>query len=304
MPLLNTKGRGNQNYACPGRIFMKILVLGGNGMAGHVIKEYLGKSHDVYCTLRKYIPDQRAVYLDLSDEIVTYSTLQIIKPDIVINAAGILNQDAAERIEDAIAINSLLPHKLDSWGNRFGFRLIHMSTNCVFSGLKGNYVEDDVKDGDTVYGITKNLGEVLSDKHVTIRISIIGPEIRNNGIGLFHWFMNQSGSIQGNQQTLWNGVTTLELAKAIEWVIQHDISGLVHLAGTKTISNYYLLLLLKKVFNKDIDIIPSSNERVDKTLVNTREDFVYQTQDYESMIKEMKEWMEKHRKLYAHYTFK
>lgn len=284
---------------------MRILVLGGNGMAGHLIKIYFQQlSYEVYYSIREQCNDPAAIQLDLTVEKSTYTCLQNIKPDIVINAAGVLNQDAANRIKEAIYINSLLPHKLADYGNELGFKLFHISTDCVFSGLKGNYTEEDLKDGNTIYAITKNLGEVISDKHVTIRTSIIGPEIRKNGIGLFHWFMNQLGTIQGYQQAFWNGVTTLELVKTIDWVIQNKTSGLVHLTGTKSISKYDLLLLLQKVFNRDIEIIPFNNECSDKTLVNTRQDFTYPVQEYESMIQEMKKWMENNAELYNGYIFK
>ncbi|MBP0724451.1 SDR family oxidoreductase [Bacillus sp. RG28] len=286
---------------------MRILVLGGNGMAGHIISNYLHSNltNDLYYSLRSSSKDVRAVTLDLTDDKSTYNCLKTIKPDIVINAAGILNNDAAERLKESIYINSLLPHKLANYGDELGFQLIHISTDCVFSGLKGSYVEADRKDGTSIYAITKNLGEVNDPKHVTIRTSIIGPELRKQGIGLFHWFMKQSGTIQGYQGVLWNGVTTIELAKAIIWVIQNKLSGLVHLTGRNRISKYDLLLLFKEVFKMDdIEISPTRTEKSDKTLVNTRNDFSYIAQDYKSMIIELKEWIESNHHQYSNYTLK
>jgi len=286
---------------------LKILVLGGNGMAGHIISNYLQSNltNNVYYTLRIPSKDTRVVTLDLTDDKSTYNCLKTIKPDIVINTAGILNNDASERLKESIYINSLLPHKLANYGEQLGFKLIHISTDCVFSGLKGNYVECDIKDGTSVYAITKNLGEVIDQKHLTIRTSIIGPELRKQGIGLFHWFMKQSGTIQGYQEVFWNGVTTIELAKAILWIIQNNISGLVHLTGKNRISKYDLLLLFKEVFNREnIEISPNCNEKSDKTLVNTRSDFSYDVRDYKSMMIELKQWIERNHHLYSIYTIK
>jgi dTDP-4-dehydrorhamnose reductase len=285
---------------------LRILVLGGNGMAGHIILNYLhgNLTNDLYYTLRSPSKDARAVTLDLTDDKSTYNCLSTIKPDIVINAAGILNNDAAERLKESIYINSLLPHKLANYGDQLGFKLIHISTDCVFSGLKGSYVEEDFKDGTSIYAITKNLGEIIDPKHVTIRTSIIGPELRKQGIGLFHWFMKQSGTIQGYQEVFWNGVTTIELTKAIIWIIQNQLSGLVHLTGKNRISKYDLLLLFKEVFKKEnIEITPNCIEKSDKTLVNTRNDFSFVVQDYQSMMIELKQWIEKNPHMYSTYTF-
>jgi dTDP-4-dehydrorhamnose reductase len=174
----------------------------------------------------------------------------------------------------------------------------------VFSGLKGNYSEDHPTDGTTVYAKTKSLGEITVEPHVTIRTSIIGPEIRKHGIGLFQWFMKQTGSIQGYQQVFWNGVTTLELAKAIVWTIHNDISGLVHLSQKEKISKYDLLLLLNNEFDKkDIQILPNCIEKSDKTLANTRKDFTYSVPKYIPMIRELRQWMIENNQIYAHYLY-
>ncbi|MDP4084389.1 MAG: SDR family oxidoreductase [Bacillota bacterium] len=284
---------------------MKILVLGGNGMAGHVIRYYLQSlSYDVYYSIREQKNDKKAVTLELTDQTFTYDCLQKLKPDIVINAAAILNDFATKNIKEAIYVNSFLPHLLASYGDEIGFKLIHISSDGVFSGKKGNYLEKDEKDATSVYAMTKNLGEVVDKKHVTIRTSIIGPDIRKEGIGLFHWFMNQSGDIQGFNEVYWNGVTSLELAKAIDWIIQKNTEGLVQLTARNRISKHDLLLLFKEVFNrKDIKIIPNFIYKKDNTLVNTRKDFSYQAPEYKFMIRNMREWMEAHSDLYFHYQY-
>lgn len=286
---------------------MKIFVAGGRGMAGHMIANYFKRipNSEVYYSIREQSDSPKIIQLDLTDEKSTYEVLSQIRPDVVINAAGILNEDTVKRLKEAIYINSLLPHLLADYGEKLGFRLIHISTDCVFSGLKGKYVEDSLADGTSIYAKTKSLGEVKAQRHSTIRTSIIGPELREHGIGLFHWFMKQTGNIEGYQHVYWNGVTTLELSKAIDWVLQNNIGGLVHLGADPEISKYDLLHVIKNEFNKeDVQIIPNSIIKSDKTLVNTRRDFSYVVPSYQSMIRELKQWMEEHQHLYSHYHIK
>lgn len=275
---------------------MRILVFGGNGMAGHVIWRYLAEisNHEVWYTMRDKAVGPRALVLDVTDWTAVANTLTDIRPDVVINATGLLNEDASRRLLDAICVNSVFPHQLARLGERMGFRLIHISTDCVFSGSRGNYTEQDVADGTTVYAKTKSLGEVTYGGHLTIRTSIIGPELKD-GIGLFHWFMKQKGEVRGYRMVFWNGVTTLELAKAIEWVLQRPIAGLVHLAAPEKISKYQLLLWLKEAFSRDeVTIRPFDGITSDKSLVNTRSDFTYAVPPYREALAELREWIRTH----------
>ncbi|MCA1055430.1 SDR family oxidoreductase [Rossellomorea aquimaris] len=284
---------------------MKILVLGGRGMAGHLILHYLKGNplYELFFTTRQQSDEKNAFALDVTEDDETYQLLNEIRPDIVINAVGILNEDASIRLEESIYINGLLPHKLANYGNELGYKLLHISTDCVFSGQAGNYTEDDLKDGLSIYAMTKNLGEVTGDQHVTIRTSIIGPELKEDGIGLFNWFMTQTGTVQGFDNAFWNGVTTLELAKAIDWIIQRDMSGLLHLASERKVSKYDLLMMVKDVFDKkDVKIVRRSVQRVDKSLVNTRSDFKYMVPDYHDMLMELNQWMKEHKRLYTAYS--
>lgn len=285
----------------------KIFVTGGNGMAGHMIVQYLKGLPDtkVYSSIRGKSDNPSIVQLDLMDEQSIREVLHQIRPDIVIHAAGILNDETTKRLRESIFINSLLPHLLATYGEELGFRLVHISTDCVFSGAKGKYTESHPTDGLTVYAKTKSLGEVFDQRHVTIRTSIIGPEIREHGIGLFHWFMKQTGKIQGYQQVFWNGVTTLELAKAIAWILDQNLGGLVHLAANSEISKYHLLHLIKDVFHKDdVQILPNTTEKSDKTLLNTRQDFTYRVPSYRDMVQELKHWMIQNQQMYPQYVGK
>ncbi|SEN11941.1 dTDP-4-dehydrorhamnose reductase family protein [Lihuaxuella thermophila] len=278
---------------------MKVLIFGGHGMAGHMIKDYLqyATDHELWYTVRQKVDESNGISLNVKNESEVKDVLARVKPDVVVNAVGILNNDAAQRPFEAIYVNSLFPHQLARLGHQLGFRLVHISTDCVFSGKRGNYTEYDLTDGETVYAKTKSLGEVVDDVNITIRTSIIGPELKQDGIGLFHWLMNQTGEILGYRQVFWNGVTTLELAKAIAWLMPRSISGLVHLAAPEKISKYVLLKMLQEVFGRDDLIIKPSDHLVsDKSLIQTRSDFSYQVSSYSRMLVELKQWMETQRK--------
>ncbi|MGX6442328.1 dTDP-4-dehydrorhamnose reductase family protein [Neobacillus sp. K501] len=273
---------------------MKILVLGGNGMAGHIIAQYFKNcsTYTVFSTSRdSSIPD--TFLLDVRDQRMLEEIIDSIKPDVVINCVGILNEQASQNPLSALLVNSLLPHTLAKLMDRYGGRLIHISTDCVFSGIKGDYAENDPLDGQTVYAKTKSLGEVIGSNHLTIRTSIVGPEIRGNGIGLMNWFMQQNGEIKGYVNVFWNGVTTLELAKAIHKMIEQNITGLYHLTAPQKISKYELLELFKIVFKKeDVVITPDETIKSDKTLKNTRKDFIYHVPVYKQMLVELRDWLD------------
>ncbi|WP_088103467.1 SDR family oxidoreductase [Halalkalibacter urbisdiaboli] len=272
---------------------MDILILGGKGMAGHMLKQYLEKKtkYNVYYTSRDR-NDVDAIFLDVRNQENVRNVIEELKPDIVINAIGILNKAANENSEQSILVNGVLPHQTANLLEHYGGKLIQISTDCVFSGKEGNYKENDLPDGTTMYAKTKELGEVKSDRHLTIRTSIIGPELKDDGIGLFLWFMKQSGKIKGYRNVLWNGVTTLELAKAIEQFIEQNITGLYHLCTHDKISKYELLKQIQSVFHKtDVVIEPDDEIKLDRTLKNTRTDFDYSTPSYQEQLVEMKEWV-------------
>ena len=267
----------------------KILVLGAAGMAGHVIVEKL-KNHKIDTIARNSNSVEPTFSLDLHDTEKLDHILQN-NYDYVINAVGILNQYAEENPDEAVFINSYLPHFLAKKGDKYGYKLIHISTDCVFSGNKGNYTETDVKDGLGFYAETKALGEVNYGKHLTIRTSIIGPELKSNGIGLFDWFMKQEGSVNGFTKAIWSGVTTMTLADAIKDIVEgNDISGLVHLTNNVAINKFDLLNIFKEVFEKDIIINKVDGKSIDKSFINTNEKYKFVVQSYKKMIVDMKGW--------------
>ncbi|MFD6209664.1 dTDP-4-dehydrorhamnose reductase family protein [Peribacillus sp. NPDC060253] len=274
---------------------MKVLVLGGQGMAGHVIKDYFtgDPKYQVSYTSRDR-NDKKGLYLDVTDLTGLEEIMDKVKPDITINCIGILNNHANDNTKLAFQVNSVFPHQLVKLTERNNGKLIHISTDCVFSGNKGDYTEDDIPDSSTIYGQSKHLGEIISEKHLTIRTSIIGPELKEDGIGLFLWFMKQKGKIKGYEKVLWNGVTTLELARALDTMIQMNITGLYHLGSDEKISKAALLKLIQQTFKKtDVEIIPDSNIVLDRSIKNTRNDFEYKMPTYEKMLVELRDWMKK-----------
>jgi len=276
---------------------LRILIIGGQGMAGHMIKSYFTHQQrfDVLDTVRSLSPsDSRSITLDVLDDARLQALLNQIRPDVVINAVGLLNDEARTRQAEAIYVNRLLPHQLAAYAESYNFRLFLISTDCVFSGSRGDYLESDPADAHSVYGKSKSLGEVSGPCTLTIRTSIIGPELKPDGIGLFHWFMRQKGDIQGYRQVFWNGVTTLELAKAIEWCLHHPLNGIIHLAGQPKVSKYELLRLLQQQFDHHaVTIHENDTVMSDKSLLSTRSDFTYPVPSYKQMIFDLHAWMTK-----------
>lgn len=280
----------------------KAVVLGCVGMAGHIMAEYLEntKEYQISGIARepgRYVTAQ----LDVNDYSRLQRVLSEIKPDYVINCIGVLVNKSNNDIGTAIQVNSFLPHYLSRLGDTAGFKLIHISTDCVFSGKDGCYIESSVRDGDDNYARTKALGEVMNEKDLTIRTSIIGPELKINGTGLLDWFFKQDGAISGYSKAFWSGVTTLELAKATHELIKQKITGLYQLCPETKISKYDLLMLAAKVWDKKIIIVPSDKYELDKSLVCTRKDFKYVLPDYEHMLVELRAWMDTHSDYYLHY---
>ena len=224
------------------------------------------------------------------------------KYDTVINCIGILNQFAEQNKALATFLNSYFPHFLAEATSGTDTQVIHMSTDCVFSGKKGAYTEDDFRDGETFYDRSKALGELEDNKNITLRNSIVGPDINPNGIGLMNWFMKQNASVCGYTKAMWTGQTTLQLAKTMEAAAKERASGLYNIVPDHSISKYDLLRLINKYLRNDtIQIIPVDGEKADKSLKRTRFDFDCIVPDYEVMVMELADWVFKHKDIYPHY---
>jgi len=282
---------------------MRFLILGCNGMAGHTISRYMQhQGHDVLGFDRTLSPFVRSVVGDATDTDALKALIESDQFDAVINCIGILNQFAEERKALAVFLNSYLPHFLAEATAKMGTQVIHMSTDCVFSGKRGAYTEQDLRDGTTFYDRSKALGELEDCKNLTLRNSIVGPDTNPKGIGLFNWFMQQQGPISGYTKAMWTGQTTLQLAKTMEQAAKERVGGLINAVPDEPISKYDLLMLFNKYFRGgSVQINPNADFAADKSLKRTRFEFSYRIPDYEKMVYELHEWVMAHRESYPHY---
>ncbi|HYW45060.1 MAG TPA: SDR family oxidoreductase [Bryobacteraceae bacterium] len=258
-----------------------ILVLGGDGMLGHKIFQRLRASAVTVCTVRSDPPPRVDLLagvdvihgVDLMHLDRTAEWLAGLRPKFVINCAGIIKQRAQSG--DAIpsfTINSLLPHCLAQWCARWNGRLIHFSTDCVFSGSRGGYREDDPSDAADLYGRSKFLGEVDALNALTLRTSIIGRELARHR-SLLDWFLAQGfprqnhGLVRGFRRVIYSGVTTNHLAELVERIVlRHpDLSGLYQVVSAP-ISKYDLLLAIRDAYRMDIEIAPDESEISDRSM--------------------------------------
>ena len=282
----------------------KVLIIGSTGLIGHQVYNYLKDNSDYNLyniAYRKKIQED-TILLDARDEHNLTKQITSIRPQYIVNCIGVLVNGSDRDPENAIFLNSYIPHRLAKLANKIKAKLIQISTDCVFSGYKQEpYVETDEKDGRGIYAITKGLGEVINNQHLTLRTSVVGPELKSDGEELFHWFMSQSGSISGFTKAIWSGVTTIELAKAVKWSIDNNIFGLYHVTNNSSISKYELLKLFQKHTRKKIDIIPVDGKNVDKSFIDTRHLINYEIPSYDQMILDMVDLILNNRALYSQY---
>jgi dTDP-4-dehydrorhamnose reductase len=257
---------------------MKVLILGGSGMLGHKLWQIFDGRFDTYVTLRRDFDSYNHFKLFNRTRSLCHVSAEnfdsvsratdAVRPAVVINCIGIVKQ--AEAARDPVAsteINSLFPHRLARLCQSKGIRLIHMSTDCVFSGRKGNYSENDLSDAEDLYGRTKFLGEVSGEGCLTIRTSMIGRELETS-YGLIEWFLSQEGkTVSGYKRAVFGGLTTNALAEIVVKIIaEHtDLQGIWHVAS-EPISKFELLTLVKQVYGLNIEIKPDKTVIIDRSL--------------------------------------
>jgi dTDP-4-dehydrorhamnose reductase len=241
------------------------------------------------------------IQLNMRDEKKLDELILQIQPDYMINCAGILIEGSKKDPANAIFLNAYMPHHLMQIADEIGAKLIHISTDCVFSGKKGQYSEEDEKDGTDVYARTKAMGEIINEKHLTLRTSVVGPELKHDGEELFHWFMQQEGTVNGYTKSIWSGVTTIELAKAVKRAIDQGTTGLYHITNGSSINKYELLNLFKKYSGHTVQVNPVDGVVSDKSFVDHRKEFDYQIPSYEEMIRNMFAFMHLHKQMYSQY---
>ncbi len=281
---------------------MKILILGGSGMLGHRLWMDLSKQHETWVTVRgngsefPNLPEFPHRFIRTSVDALYFDqvtrAMASIQPDLVINCVGLIKQmgHLARDPLFSITLNAMLPHRISMLCRVAKIRMIHISTDCVFSGKKGNYLESDNSDAEDLYGRTKFLGEVAYPHCVTLRTSIIGRELKNK-LGLIEWFLAQTGTIKGYKRAIYTGFTTDEIARIIStYVIPNpNLSGIYHVSS-EPISKYDLLNLAKTAYGRDdINIQPDEDFFCDRSLNSQRfRDMTgYNPPSWLSMIEEM-----------------
>lgn len=284
---------------------MRFMVLGATGMAGHVVSIYLQeRGHEVAGWSRK--PASFLAHhvegdaYDLED---LHSAIRSLRPEVVVNCVGLLRADCDAHHDRAVYLDAYFPHALAAIAGEEGARVFHLSTDCVFEGNGGPYREDSVQDTREFYGRAKALGELRDGRNLTLRQSIVGPDIDPAGIGLLNWFMAQNGTVKGWTDAIWTGLTTLELAKAVEACALDGSTGLVNMVPNGSgISKFELLGMFDRgLRGGTVEIVPDGAFSCDKTLVRTALPDGYRPVPYEEQVSELAMWMRAHRALYPHY---
>ncbi len=259
----------------------RILVLGGTGMLGHKVVQTLAPSFETSAAVRRgralsRLPGIDRVKIlegvDVTQQDAVAAMLAAVKPAVIVNCIGVVKQLAAAKDPvPSLTINSLLPHRLAALARLGGARLIHISTDCVFSGRKGMYQETDVADAEDLYGRSKLLGEVGGEQCLTLRTSIIGRELESAN-GLVEWFLSQRGGrVKGYSTAIFSGLTTIALAQEIHRVIAEfpGLNGLYQVS-VDAIDKATLLGLLRSAFHAAVEVIPDGSLKIDRSLVSTR----------------------------------
>jgi dTDP-4-dehydrorhamnose reductase len=280
---------------------MRILILGGDGMLGHQLARSW-TAHSIFGTFRsgaEHYPRElrdrfssAAFGIEATDTAALTRVMGNWRPDVVVNAIGVVKQRAEAK--DAIAsieVNALFPHRLAGVCAELKARLIQISTDCVFSGEKGMYGEDDIADARDLYGLSKFLGEVVAPGAITLRTSIIGLELSRKK-SLVEWFLAQTGTIKGYTGAIYTGFTTMEMARIIEHVIvNHPGKSGVYNVSSDPIDKYTLLMKLRDRLGRDIRIERDEDFRCDRSLDSTRfrAEFGYQPPSWDEMLDELAE---------------
>jgi dTDP-4-dehydrorhamnose reductase len=280
---------------------MRVLILGGDGMLGHELFTSLQARHEVRCTLRQDLAAYEQFELFPAEKVYTgidvrsserlMEVLADFRPESVINCVGIVKQrPTAKEIIPSLELNALFPHRLTVLCKLIGAKLVHISTDCVFNGQKGNYKESDPADADDLYGKTKFLGEVHGPNCLTLRTSIIGRELSRH-TGLLDWFINQTGRIKGFTRAIYTGFTTHEMSRIIEhMLIGYPKASGVYQVSSDPINKYELLLLFRDKFGHGIEIVPDDVFFCDRSLDSSRfrAEFSYTPPTWFEMIDELR----------------
>ncbi len=257
-----------------------LLVLGGNGMLGHKVAQVAAPHLEVYATVRHQQPGLPAVLGLEADHVLLHADviagldtlLDQVRPGVIVNCTGVLpSAGGTLDPQGAIGVNALAPHRIAAAARARGMRLIHVSTDAVFDGKRGDYTEDDVPDATDLYGRSKALGEVDDESSLTIRTSLVGRQLRGSR-GLLEWFLShRRQTVQGYRAMRFSGLSTLALGRTIVNLITHHpaLAGRFHVGGD-AISKYDLLQLMNETFNAGVTIVPTDGPGIDRSLDSRR----------------------------------
>ncbi len=282
---------------------MKVLIIGGGGMLGHKLVQIFDKKVDVWATIRNGFEDYKAYKIFNQEKIIENVNVEQIKsiekviekirPEVVINAVGVIKQiPTAKDVIGTLSINSIFPHQLLELSRKFDFRLICISTDCVFSGKTGNYTETDLPDAHDLYGRSKQLGEIIAENCLTLRTSIVGRELKT-AHSLVEWFFTQQGkSVRGFKNAVFSGFPTIILAEILLDIIENypKLKGLYHVSS-EPINKFDLLHLIKSAYQIEIEIELFEDFVIDRSLDSTkfREAIDFKPLDWHQMIERMAE---------------
>ncbi len=282
----------------------KLLILGSTGLLGSTLLKYFTNQKNFKCygiirknsdkTKFKNLKNLNLYKIDYKDKNDIKKIFDKIKPNLIINCIGVVKQLIKNnKLSEIIRVNSFLPHYLAELANiKKKSRFIHFSTDCVFLGTKGNYIETDLPDAQDVYGRSKILGELIYPNTLTLRTSIIGHELQTK-YSLLNWFLNQKKPVKGYKNAIFSGLTTLEIAKFLdEFIIPNKkLNGMYHLSGN-AISKYDLLNIIKSIYKKDIKITMDKKVKINRSLNSSllQNKTGYKPRNWTKLIQEMFEF--------------
>ena len=280
---------------------MKVLILGANGMLGHKLYQVLGERFDVRGTIRSgfgsvagfgiFDPGRMVPGLDVTDEQALEQVIAGLRPDVVINAVGVIKQKPSSKdVETALTINAIVPHRLAALSERYGYRLVCISTDCVFKGDRGGYKEADPPDALDLYGQSKHWGEVSDGNCLTLRTSIIGHELATSHSLIDWFFSSRGGKVKGFRRAIYSGFPTVTFSKILAKIIEEfpELCGLYHVSSDP-IDKCSLLELVRSSASLDIEIEPDDDFVIDRSLNSNRfrEATGFTPSSWEQMIQEM-----------------
>ncbi len=267
----------------------KIILFGSTGMLGSQMISHLSKNKKLQIFEMNRKKKVKSIRINIANQKELINKIKFIKPNYIINCIGWIKQKSINS-KEAYMVNTQFPIFLSNLSLLLNYKLIHISTDCVFSGLKGNYKDKDYKDAKDLYGLSKNYGEVKNINTCTLRTSIIGYETAKKKFGLLEWFLSQTDKVNGYDKVYFSGLTTLEMSKVVEkFLLNKKIYNNILNVSSDYISKYNLLKIIKKIFKRDVKLVKSSKIKINRTLNSNkfRKITGYKCPSWKKMISEL-----------------